>query len=141
MAAVSGKKYLLVLEGWILDISFDSYDCALKKSDHKCRAKAIVQVTYHEPEEGGPVPPPTLTLVSINSPEWHSHNPDSSKYLADHIMQIMKANITRNPCDRIGNIIFFFGRCNYCYIFIRANGRKSFAPRVSEVGAQQATKG
>ena len=106
-AALFGNKYLLVLEGWILDISFDSYDCALKKSDHKCRAKAIVQVTYHEPEEGGPVPPPTLTLVSIHSPEWHSHNPDSSKYLADHIMQIMKDNITRNPCDRIGNIIFF----------------------------------
>ena len=90
--------------------SFNSYDCALKKSDHRCKAKATVQVTYHDQEvEDGPVPPPTYTLVSIHSPDWHSHVPDNSKHIADHIMQIMKDAITRNPCDRIGNIFSDFG--------------------------------
>ena len=99
----------LILEGRIFEIPFVSYDCAMKKSDHHCRAKATVHVTYHEPEEeGGPVPPPTFTLVSIHTPEWHNHVPDNSKHLADHIMQIMKNEITKNPCDRIGNIASVF---------------------------------
>ena len=79
------------------------FDCCFKKSDHRCRAKATVQVTHVEPEvEGGPVPPPILTLVQIHTPEMHSHCPDSSKFIADHIMQLMKNEITANPCNKIG---------------------------------------
>ena len=98
-------------------------DCSCKKGDHHCRAKAYVQVTHPEPEvEGGPAPPPILTIVKIHTPEMHSHCPDNSKFIAEHIMQLMKNEITANPCNKIGKSFLFDSGCLFFIHLSRSNG-------------------
>ena len=102
-APVSGK--LCRLSGLNLKCSiFNSYDCAHKRTkDLACRARATVLVTQLEPKEaGGPVPPPIFTLSRIHSPEVHNHEPSDGKHIADHIMQVMKNELMKNPSTKIG---------------------------------------
>ena len=64
-------------------------------------------MTHLEPKEvGGPVPPPIFTLSSIHSPEVHNHDPSDAKHIADHIMQVMKDELAKNPSIKIGKISF-----------------------------------
>ena len=75
-------------------------------------------MTDLEPKEvGGPIPPPIYTLSSIHSPEVHNHEPDPAKHIADHIMQLMKDELAKNPSIKIGKLIFHDINVSINYFF------------------------
>ena len=77
------------------------------KKSLKCRAKAYVSVMVSEPdEEGGPEPPPVYTLTRVHTAEYHTHVPDRTKHIAQSILELMKSEVSRNPCAPIGMITF-----------------------------------
>ena len=86
-----------------LKISIFSFDCAEKKSGIKCRAKAYVSVTVSEEE----CEPDVYTLVRIHTPEWHNHVPDNTGNICRSIIGKMMAEITKNPCAKIGMFNFY----------------------------------
>lgn len=85
-----------------LKMCFLSYDCCEKKSGHKCRAKAYVSVTVSKVEGE----PPVYTLVRIHTAEMHNHVPDNTTHICRSIIGKMMAEITKNPCAKIGMLNF-----------------------------------
>ena len=79
------------------------------KKTHKCHARAHVSVSEPEgdDESDGPASPLVYTLTEIHSPSYHSHEPENTKFIANSIMQMMKDEITKNPCNRIGEFNIF----------------------------------
>ena len=85
-------------------------------------------MTIAEPDEGGVVPPPVYTLTRVHTPEFHTHVPDKTKHLAQSILEKMKMEVTKNPCEPIG--IITFSGCNLKHFWLRQELKKSLCVSV-----------
>lgn len=100
------------------------FTCSEKKN-HGCLARATVEVQYPEaPDEDSPCPDPVpVKLVEVSTPEYHSqwHTGDNSRNIAHQILQIMKKEVEKNPCNKIGECFFYFPP-GLVILILRANG-------------------
>ena len=79
------------------------FTCSEKKH-LGCLARATVEVVEPSDVDGQTV----YRLVEIAAPEYHGewHTGDNSKNISHQILQIMKAEIEKNPCNKIGECFF-----------------------------------
>lgn len=82
------------------------FTCSEKKH-LGCLARATVEVSEPLGEDGQSLDP-VYVLVEIAAPEYHGewHTGDNSKNISHQILQIMKAEIEKNPCNKIGECFF-----------------------------------